>query len=134
MQIGNLHLNAGYLSYYEDDNGDKPIAIGIVLGVVIPIIAIIILLAICVIRRHRKNKPSQNYIPDVWKETEEPKDEDEIALNHVSVKADMNGSIPDDKGNSTLVQMNKHFEHKIVTIFLSICYNICHECSKEQYQ
>ena len=98
MQIGNLHLNAGYLSYYEDYNGDKPIAIGIVLGVVIPIIAIIILLAICVIRRHRKNKPSQNYIPDVWKETEEPKDEDEIALNHVSVKADMNGSIPDDKG------------------------------------
>ena len=99
MRIGNLNLDAGYMSYYSNDNGDKPIAIGIILGVVIPIIAIIILLTICVIRRHRKNKPNQNYIPDVWKETEGEKAEDEIALNHVSVKADMNGSIPDDKGN-----------------------------------
>ena len=99
MQIGNLKVDAGYVSYYENDNGDKPIALGIILGVVIPIIAIIILLAICVIRRHRKNKPSQNYIPDVWKETEEKNEDEEMALNHVSVKADMNGSIPDDKGN-----------------------------------
>ena len=98
MQIGNLNVDAGYISYYENDDGERPIAVGIILGVVIPIVAIIVLLAICVIRRHRKNKPTQDYIPDMWKETDVERGEDEIALNHVSVKADMNGSIPDDKG------------------------------------
>ena len=93
-----MNVDPGYMKYYENDDSEKPIAIGIILGVVIPIVAIIILLAICVIRRHRKNKPNQDYIPDVWKETDVERGEDEIALNHVSVKADMNGSIPDDKG------------------------------------
>ena len=94
-----MNVDAGYMRYYENDDGEKPIAIGIILGVIIPIIAMIIILAICVVRRHRRNKPTQDYIPDVWKETDVERGEDEIALNHVSVKADMNGSIPDDKGS-----------------------------------
>ena len=89
----------GFIKYYEKDNGEKPIAVGIILGVALPIIAIIVLLAICVVRRHRKHKPSENYIPDVWKD-EGPKEGEETELNHVSVKADMNGSIPDDKGKT----------------------------------
>lgn len=96
LQIGNMERDVGYIKYYDTDEKQKPIAIGIILGVVLPIIAIITLLAICVIRRHRKHKPSEDYIPDVWKE--EKKEDEEAELNHVSVKADMNGSIPDDKG------------------------------------
>lgn len=104
VQIGNMNVDAGYMRYYENDDGEKPIAIGIILGVVIPIVAIIILLAYCVIRRHRKNKPNQDYIPDVWKETDVERGEEEIALNHVSVKADMNGSIPDDKDTGPYIE------------------------------
>ncbi|XP_052780551.1 plexin-A2-like isoform X2 [Mya arenaria] len=95
LLIGNMKEEVGYVKYYSQDDDEKPIAVGIILGVVIPIIAIIVLLAFCVIRRHRKNKPSKDYIPDVWKE-ETQKDE-EMELNHVAVKADMNGSIPDDR-------------------------------------
>lgn len=97
LMIGNMQKEVGYLKYYENEDGDKPIAVGIILGVALPIIAIVVLLAVCVVRRHRKHKPSENYIPDVWKE-EGQKDGEEVMLNHVSVKADMNGSIPDDKG------------------------------------
>ena len=99
LKIGNMQTEVGYISYFEKTEEQKPIAVGIILGVVLPILAIIILLTICVIRRHRKHKPSQDYIPDVWKDTEVKKDEEEeIGMNHVSVKADMNGSVPDDKG------------------------------------
>lgn len=95
--IGNMEQEVGYMKYYENDENDKPIAVGIILGVALPIIAIVILLAVCVVRRHRKHKPSENYIPDVWKEEGQTEGE-KTELNHVSVKADMNGSIPDDKG------------------------------------
>lgn len=102
LQIGNMEQEVGYIKYYDTDEKQKPIAIGIILGVVLPIIAIITLLAICVIRRHRKHKPSENYIPDVWKE--EKKEEEGVELNHVSVKADMNGSIPDDKDTAPYIE------------------------------
>lgn len=89
-------MEVGYIKYFEADDKGKPIAVGIILGVVLPILAIIALLAVCIIRRQRKHKPSEDYIPDVWKE--EKKEDEEVELNHVSVKADMNGSIPEDKG------------------------------------
>ncbi|KAL4226893.1 Plexin b2a [Mactra antiquata] len=95
LQIGNMRQEVGYIKYFETDDKSKPITAGIILGVVLPILAIIVLLAICVIRRHRKHEPSENYIPDIWKE--EQKEDEEVELNHVSVKADMNGSIPEDK-------------------------------------
>lgn len=100
LQIGNMREEIGYIKYYATEDKDKPIAVGIILGVVLPIIAIVTLLAICVIRRHRKHKPSEDYIPDVWKE--EQKDE-EMQLNHV-VQADMNGSIPDDKDTAPYIE------------------------------
>ncbi|XP_052284342.1 plexin-A4-like isoform X2 [Dreissena polymorpha] len=96
LVIGHMRQEVGLMKYFNHDDAEKPIAIGIILGVVIPIIAIIILLAVCVIRRHRKHRPSAGYIPDVWKE-ETQKEEGEVELNHVAVKADMNGSIPDDR-------------------------------------
>lgn len=96
-----MQTKVGYMQYYENEDGNKPIAVGIILGVALPIIAIVVLLAICVVRRHRKHKPSENYIPDVWKE-EGQKEGEETELNHVSVKADMNGSIPDDKGSGII--------------------------------
>ncbi|XP_045167311.2 plexin-A1-like isoform X2 [Mercenaria mercenaria] len=102
LQIGNMEKEVGYVKIYDTDEKEKPIAIGIILGVVLPILAIITLLAICVIRRHRKHKPSEDYIPDVWKE--EKKEEEEVELNHVSVKADMNGSIPDDKDTAPYIE------------------------------
>lgn len=83
----------GYLKYYEAKNNDKPIALGIILGVVLPILAIITLLSICVIRRHLKHGPSdtENYLPDVLRDEDEKKEE-EIALSLV------NGDIANDKG------------------------------------
>lgn len=99
IKIGNLKSDVGYLNYYEVEEIGKPIAVGIILGVVLPILAIIVLLTICVIRRHRKHGPSENYIPDVLKDYEGKKEEEDIGMNHVStVKADMNGQIPDNKG------------------------------------
>ena len=98
MHIGNLKADVGYLQYYEVSNSDKPIALGVILGVVLPILAIIVLLTICVVRRHRKHGPSDNYIPDVLKDYEGKKEEEEIGMNNVSIKADMNGQILDDKG------------------------------------
>ncbi|KAK3610517.1 hypothetical protein CHS0354_008946 [Potamilus streckersoni] len=104
IQIGNFRETVGYLSYHEIEEASKPIALGIILGVVLPIIAIIILLAICVIRRHRKHKPSKNYIPDVLKDYEGKKEEEEVGMNHVSVKADLNGQIPDEKDSGPYIE------------------------------
>ncbi|KAL3853671.1 hypothetical protein ACJMK2_017194 [Sinanodonta woodiana] len=104
IHIGNFKETVGYLSYHEIEEASKPIALGIILGVVLPIIAIIVLLAICVIRRHRKHKPSKNYIPDVLKDYEGKKEEEEVGMNHVSVKADLNGQIPDEKDSGPYVE------------------------------
>lgn len=90
--IGNFRKEIGYVSYYEAEPGDKPIALGIILGVVIPITAIILLLAFCIIKRQRKNGPTKNAIPDMLKDYDTVKEEEEIGL--VSVKADLNGQIP----------------------------------------
>ena len=87
----------GYLRYYEVSSAGKPMALGVILGVVIPILAIIILLTVCVLRRHRKHKPDTNYIPDVLQDYQGKKEEEEIGLNHVAV-ADVNGQIIDEKG------------------------------------
>ncbi|KAK3101113.1 hypothetical protein FSP39_001037 [Pinctada imbricata] len=95
LRIGFFRLDIGYISYFKAQPDDKPITMGIILGVVLPIIFIIVLLALCIIRRQRKTVPPDGGIPDMLKE-EEPKDEEEhIGMNHVSVKADMNGQIPD---------------------------------------
>ncbi|XP_071081930.1 hepatocyte growth factor receptor-like isoform X2 [Haliotis cracherodii] len=103
VQIGNINRQVGYLQYYDMSSQDKPIALGVILGVVLPILAIIILLTICVIRRHRKHGPSENYIPDVLKDYEGKKEEEEIGMNHVSVKADMNGQMTDDKDSGPYI-------------------------------
>ncbi|OWF53201.1 plexin-A4-like isoform X2 [Mizuhopecten yessoensis] len=101
IKIGFLRKDVGFLNYIEKDaeNGfnetEKPIALGIILGVVLPIIAIITLLAICIIRRQRKNGPNKNGIPEMLKDYDGKNEEADIGLNHVSVKADMNGQIPD---------------------------------------
>ena len=64
---------------------------GIILEVVIPIIAAIALLAICIIRR-RKNKPPEGAIPQLLKDHEQD-EEEEIGMNSVTIKAEMNGQI-----------------------------------------
>jgi hypothetical protein len=87
----------GYLQYYETSSTDKPMARGVILGVVIPIVAIIVLLTVCVLRRHRKHKPATDYIPDVLQDYQGQKEDEEIALNHVAV-VDVNGYIVDEKG------------------------------------
>lgn len=82
-----------YLS--EADNHshtDKPIAMGIILGVVIPMIAIIALLTICIIRRQRKNKQPEGAIPELLKD-HEADEEEEIGMNSMTIKAEMNGQI-----------------------------------------
>ncbi|XP_071128439.1 hepatocyte growth factor receptor-like isoform X3 [Mytilus edulis] len=92
VEFGNYHKVIGYVSYFEPENQDKPIALGIILGVVIPIIAIILLLAFCIIKRQRKNGPTKNAIPDMLKDYDTVKEEEDIGL--LSVKADLNGQIP----------------------------------------
>nr|KAG5704612.1 hypothetical protein BaRGS_031876 [Batillaria attramentaria] len=96
VRVGNLAVNVGYLRYYEVSSMAKPMALGVILGVVIPILAIIILLTVCVLRRHRKHKPATDYIPDVLQDYQGAKEEEEIGLNHVAV-ADVNGTIGDEK-------------------------------------
>lgn len=91
-------MGVGYLRYYEVSSAEKPMALGVILGVVIPILAIIILLTVCVLRRHRKHKPATDYIPDVLQDYQGAKEEEEIGLNHVAV-ADVNGTIGDEKGH-----------------------------------
>ncbi|XP_069142714.1 plexin-A2-like isoform X2 [Argopecten irradians] len=95
IKIGFLTKDVGVLNYFDNETEEKPIALGIILGVVLPIIAIITLLAICIIRRQRKNGPSKNGIPEMLKDYDGKNEEADIGLNHVSVKADMNGQIPD---------------------------------------
>lgn len=85
IRLGNFQSQVGYLNYYEVKSSEKPIALGIILGVVLPILAIVTLLAICVVRRHIKHSPSdtENYIPELLRDEEEEKKDDEIRLNHV---------------------------------------------------
>ncbi|XP_061195541.1 plexin-A4-like isoform X3 [Saccostrea echinata] len=95
IEVGNFHEDVGYLTYTDPENpnsSEKPIAMGIILGVVIPMIAIIALLTICIIRRQRKNKPPDGAIPELLKDHEQD-EEEEIGMNSMSVKADMNGQI-----------------------------------------
>ncbi|KAL8618189.1 hypothetical protein ACOMHN_059196 [Nucella lapillus] len=96
VRIGNMSKKVGYLRYYQVSSTNKPMALGVILGVVIPILAIIILLTVCVLRRHRKHKPATDYIPDVLQDYQGKKEEEEIGLNHVAV-ADVNGQIIDEK-------------------------------------
>ena len=63
--------------------GERPIALGIILGVALPMLTIIILLTVCVVRRHMKHAPSDNYIPDVLKDYEGKKEEEAIGMNHM---------------------------------------------------
>ncbi|KAL5015005.1 hypothetical protein ScPMuIL_009275 [Solemya velum] len=115
IKIGNLKSDVGYLNYYEVEEIGKPIAVGIILGVVLPILAIIVLLTICVIRRHRKHGPSENYIPDVLKDYEGKKEEEDIGMNHVStVKADMNGQIPDNKDAPYIAELLENIQDESV--------------------
>ncbi|XP_048741494.2 plexin-A4-like isoform X3 [Ostrea edulis] len=95
VEFGNFREDVGYLTYTEEEissSPDKPIAMGIILGVVIPMIAIIALLAICIIRRQRKNKPPDGAIPELLKDNEQD-EEKKIKMNNLFVKADMNGQI-----------------------------------------
>ncbi|XP_076468636.1 plexin-A2-like isoform X2 [Babylonia areolata] len=102
VRIGNMAKKVGYLRYYEVSNTNKPMALGVILGVVIPILAIIVLLTVCVLRRHRKHKPATDYIPDVLQDYQGKKEEEEIGLNHVAV-ADVNGQIMDEKDCSPYI-------------------------------
>lgn len=89
------HLITELVDLSEADNHshtDKPIAMGIILGVVIPMIAIIALLTICIIRRQRKNKPPEGAIPELLKD-HEADEEEEIGMNSMTIKAEMNGQI-----------------------------------------
>ncbi|XP_014769592.1 plexin-A1 isoform X1 [Octopus bimaculoides] len=84
LHIGQYKSDIGYLSYYEEQEGERPIALGIILGVALPMLTIIILLTVCVVRRHMKHDPSDNYIPDVLKDYEGKKENEAIGMNHMS--------------------------------------------------
>ncbi|XP_025108033.1 plexin-A2-like isoform X2 [Pomacea canaliculata] len=103
VRIGNLVRTVGFLRYYEASGADKPMALGVILGVVLPILAIIILLTVCVLRRHRKHKPATDYIPDVLQDYQGQKEEEEIGLNHVAVTADMNGQLCDERDSGPYI-------------------------------
>ncbi|KAK3804123.1 hypothetical protein RRG08_047200 [Elysia crispata] len=104
VHIGNLNLKAGYLQYSPAaKDSSKPIALGVVLGVVLPMLFVVILLTVCVLRRHRKHKPDQDYIPDVLKDYEGTRngeedgagdEEEKIGMNNIPVKVDLNGATP----------------------------------------
>lgn len=70
---------------------------------VLPILFIVILLTICVLRRHRKHKPDQNYIPDVLKDYEGKKSNEEEMTNmdNLPIKVDMNGGQMDRNSGMT---------------------------------
>ncbi|GFS09145.1 hepatocyte growth factor receptor [Elysia marginata] len=104
VHIGNLKSMAGYLQYSAaaKDNS-KPIALGVILGVVLPMLFVVILLTVCVLRRHRKHKPDQDYIPDVLKDYEGTRngeedgggdEEEKIGMSNIPVKVDLNGAAP----------------------------------------
>ncbi|XP_076447881.1 uncharacterized protein LOC143284775 isoform X2 [Babylonia areolata] len=95
VRVGHMVKRVGNLRYFYNDlsNGeDKPLTLGIVLGVVIPIIAIGILLTVCVLKRHRKHRPGTNYIPDVLQDyQDQPQAEEEMmGLTQITV-VDING-------------------------------------------
>ncbi|KAH9518964.1 Macrophage-stimulating protein receptor [Bulinus truncatus] len=93
VHIGNLKSAPGFLRYFSPAETSKPIALGVILGVVLPILFIVVLLTICVLRRHRKHKPDQNYIPDVLKDYEGKKsgEEEMTSMDNMPIKVDMNG-------------------------------------------
>nr|KAI8732931.1 plexin-A2-like isoform X2 [Biomphalaria glabrata] len=103
VHIGNIKSAPGFLRYYSPAETSKPIALGIILGVVLPILFIVILLTICVLRRHRKHKPDQNYIPDVLKDYEGKKSNEEEMTNmdNLPIKVDMNGGQMDRNSDSS---------------------------------
>lgn len=108
VKIGNMRSVPGYLRYFLPGEGSKPITLGVVLGVVLPIMFIVVLLTICVLRRHRKHKPEQNFIPDVLKDYEgkkEGEDEEElIGMDNIPIKVDMNGGEMDrNSGKLTVI-------------------------------
>ncbi|GFO15466.1 hepatocyte growth factor receptor, partial [Plakobranchus ocellatus] len=102
VHIGNMKSVAGYLQYNTPaKDNDKPIALGIILGVVLPMLFVVILLTVCVLRRHRKHKPDQDYIPDVLKDYEGTRgceedgiaeEEEGIGMSNIPVKVDLNGT------------------------------------------
>ena len=110
VHIGNLNLKAGYLQYSPAaKDSSKPIALGVVLGVVLPMLFVVILLTVCVLRRHRKHKPDQDYIPDVLKDYEGTRngeedgagdEEEKIGMNNIPVKVDLNGATPNRAGGN----------------------------------
>lgn len=114
VRIGNMVRQVGFLRYYEMSSTSKPMALGVILGVVIPIVAIIILLTVCVLRRHRKHKPATDYIPDVLQDYQGKPEDEEIGLNHVAV-ADVNGFILDEKDCSPyIIELLSHIEDPIL--------------------
>ncbi|CAC5406948.1 PLXNA [Mytilus coruscus] len=122
VEFGNYQKIIGYVSYFEPENGDKPIAMGIILGVVIPIIAIILLLAFCIIKRQRKNGPTKNAIPDMLKDYDTVKEEEDIGL--LSVKADLNGQIPNNDSGPYIKELlsrisDEGMKQKISTYLVS---------------
>lgn len=103
VSIGNLKSVAGYLQYSAPvKDSSKPIALGVILGVVLPMLFVVILLTVCVLRRHRKHKPDQDYIPDVLKDYEGTRNEEDdggdeeekIGMSNIPVKVDLNGAAP----------------------------------------
>ncbi|XP_059161426.1 plexin-A2-like isoform X2 [Physella acuta] len=103
VHIGNMKSMPGYLRYYSPSESNKSIGLGVVLGVALPILLIVVLLTFCVLRRHRKHKPDQHYIPDVLKDYEGAKPEEEgmITMDNLPVKVDMNGGQLDKNSDST---------------------------------
>nr|XP_022299547.1 plexin-A2-like isoform X3 [Crassostrea virginica] len=119
VQVGYFHEKVGYLTYDENHPSEKPIAMGIILGVVIPIIAIIALLAICIIRRQRKNKPPEGAIPELLKDHEQ--DEEElIGMNSVTIKAEMNGQIANGDSGPYISELLDRI--KCVDIIIGLCF------------
>lgn len=104
--IGNMRSVPGYLRYFLPSENSKPITLGVVLGVVLPILFIVVLLTICVLRRHRKHKHDQNYIPDVLKDYEGKKEGEEelIGMDNIPIKVDVNGG-QIDANSGTLINL-----------------------------
>ncbi|BFZ10473.1 hypothetical protein BsWGS_13510 [Bradybaena similaris] len=111
VSIGNMRSIPGYLRYFLPSENSKPITLGVVLGVVLPILFIVVLLTICVLRRHRKHKPEQNFIPDVLKDYEgkkEGEDEEElIGMDNIPIKVDMNGGGQADRNSDSTPYINE---------------------------
>ncbi|CAG5121708.1 unnamed protein product, partial [Candidula unifasciata] len=88
VMIGNMRSIPGYLRYFLPSENSKPITLGVVLGVVLPILFIV---------------HDQNYIPDVLKDYEGKKEGEEelIGMDNIPIKVDMNGGQGDPNSDST---------------------------------